>query len=107
MLNFDVGVELLPKHCITIKKLGSVLVPVFSLNTKSNIFIEKFCHMNCAIPKDYALHFIRIPVRVFKKNSAREIWRAFPKNLGARYLRIGNVIFKSASHLLESHNQIP
>ena len=67
MLNFDVGVELLPKHCITIKKLGSVLVPVFSLNTKSNIFIEKFCHMNCAIPKDYALHFIRIPVRVFKK----------------------------------------
>ena len=45
-------------------------------------------------------------VRV-QKNSAREIWRAFPKNLGARYLRIGNVIFKSASHLLESHNQIP
>ena len=23
--------------------------------------------MNCAIPKDYTLHFIRIPVRVFKK----------------------------------------
>ena len=41
-LNFDLGVELLTKHCISIKKLGSVLVPVFSLNTKSNISIEKF-----------------------------------------------------------------
>jgi len=79
-LNFDLGVELLPKHCISIKKLGSVQVPVFSLNTKSNIFIEKFSHINCAIPKDYALQFIKIPVRAFK--TIRH------EKFGAHFLRI-------------------